>query len=528
MSLARRLTLLAVGALVAALALLVGVPGALTGVRVPLALAPHPSQRAPATSTATATPPTATATPPTVSPARTARLLPRRAAALPPAVTPVDLATTDPRFGIDEAYRQPDRADALGARWSRIPFIWDYMQPDGPGSWNSFALGDQGTDAVINGELARGRSVVGLLLGTPPWARQNAAWGEASVPLNIDKAWNDPQNYWAAYCYKMAQHFAGRIDDWVIWNEVSIPAGVNGTMGLWTQWRGTPEQYARVLEVAYQAIHAANPNARIVMYGDPYWYDHGAYLTNLYNILARDDPTHRYHGYFDVANLHLYSNPTDFYWIVGKVRALLKAHGWGGKQIWISETNAEPYDDPTHLAPHTDFRVSLQEQAAFLVDAFASDVAAGVDRIEVYRMFDGVETAHGLPAWGLVNNAGQERPVARTFHFLVQLFKDATGGSYTPGNKLDHKAGVFKVVIDKPGARITVLWNQDGAGTGYTLPAQATQATLYDKFGNASTITPRNGAYVLSLPGGHDFTNPFDPRLPTVGGDPAIVVERGP
>ena len=57
------------------------------------------------------------------------------------------------------------------------------------------------------------------------------------------------------------------------------------------------------------------------------------------------------------------------------------------------------------------------------------------------------------------------------------------------------------------------------------LRAHAARATLYDKFGNARTIRPRGGAYVLSLPGGHDYTNPYDHRMPTVGGDPAIVVE---
>lgn len=456
----------------------------------------------------------------------------------------VNLTATDSRFGVDEAYLRANSADSLGARWSRIPFIWSYIQPI-PGSWNPFALSSHGTDSVIDGELARGRDVVGLLLGTPAWARQNVAWGQASVPINIDLAWNDPHNYWGAYCYKMARHFAGRIDDWVIWNEVSIPDGQNGTAGLWTQWRGTPQQYARVLEVAYQSIHAANPGARIVMYGDPFWYDHGAYLANLYSILAHDDPTNRYHGFFDVANLHLYSNPTDFYWIIGAVRDMLRAHGWGDKQIWISETNAEPYDDPTHLAPHTNFRVSLQEQSSFLVDAFAGFIAAGVDRIEIYRMFDGVETAHGLPAWGLINNDGQLRPVGRTFHFLIAVFKGALGGSYTAGDLLDGKAGVFKIVIDKPGERITVLWNQTGVSASYhppardsrgavydstgaatyTLTAHAARAILYDKLGNATTITPRDGAYVLHLAGGNDFTNPYDPRVPTVGGDPAIVVE---
>src|SRR5438105_13844443 len=70
----------------------------------------------------------------------------------------VDLATTDARFGVDEAYQQADRADALGARWSRIPFIWDYVQHDAPSSWNNFVLTTHGSDSVATGELARGRA----------------------------------------------------------------------------------------------------------------------------------------------------------------------------------------------------------------------------------------------------------------------------------------------------------------------------------------------------------------------------------
>ena len=79
--------------------------------------------------------------------------------------------------------------------------------------------------------------------------------------------------------------------------------------------------------------------------------------------------------------------------------------------------------------------------------------------------------------------------------------------------------------MNKPGARITVLWNQDGAAASYKLPAHANDATVYDKYGAAHTITATGGAYDFTLPGGHDFTNPYDNRMPTVGGDPAIVVE---
>ncbi len=517
----------------------------------------------------------------------------------------VDVAATDPRFGVDEAFPQAATADALGVRWTRVPFIWDYVQPSGPTSYNPFVLSNHGSDAVIDSEIARGRTPVGLLLGTPAWARQNKAWGEASVPLNIDKDWNDPQNYWAAYCYKMAKHYAGKIDQWIIWNEVSIPTGKNGQAGQWTQWRGTPPQYARLLEVAYQAIHAANPTAKVVLYGDPYWYDHGAYLSNTLNLLAKADPTGKEHGYFDAANLHLYIGAPSFYWIISDLRQQLRAHGWSDKQMWVSETNVEPYDDPSHVVPVDQFRVTMDEQASFLVDAFATDIAAKVDRIEVYRMFDGKETTDGLAALGLVSNRvvdGQHvlRPVGRTFTFLVGLLKGAEGGTYTKGELypdpyIGGKAGVFKVVTDKPGARITVLYNQLGAHPTYTAPyhtdpatpgvqydakdfivlplrdaqgvrydraatatytlaAHATQATVYDKYGNAVTLTEgetkainthdvdpsgrpvpglapttislRHGVYTVQLRGGRTYSNPADPRIPTVGGDPVIIVEK--
>src|SRR6185312_8675667 len=97
----------------------------------------------------------------------------------------------------------------------------------------------------------------------------------------------------------------------------------------------------------------------------------------------------------------------------------------------------------------------MDEQSSFLVAAFAVDVAARVGRIEVYRMADGSETAAGGAPLGLINNAGALRPIAYTFRFLVGLYRGATGGSYTAGElypdpRTGGKAGVFKVVCDKP------------------------------------------------------------------------------
>src|SRR5579871_5036964 len=68
----------------------------------------------------------------------------------------VNLATTDARFGVVQAAAQPDVADAIGVRWSRIPFIWADIQASGPTSWNPFVLSRHGSDTVIDDELARG------------------------------------------------------------------------------------------------------------------------------------------------------------------------------------------------------------------------------------------------------------------------------------------------------------------------------------------------------------------------------------
>jgi len=607
----------------------------------------------------------------------------------------VDVAATDPRFGIDQisdhtptisAERMAALADQMGARWTRIPFIWSYIQPAAPpqadtapaltpvvsgtlpepaswpGGWNSFALGSEGSDAVIDRELTHGREIVGMLLGTPPWACRDkakasrAACVTGDVPTLYDDggnplAWDSPSNAWGRYCYEMARHFGpdaahpqGRINRWTLWNEVSIPGGA-----VWTQWNDpdkarSEKDYARLVEVADEAIKAANPQAQVVLYGDPYWYDQGQFLTGVLDALKRDDPTGAHNGYFDVANLHLYIGTPSFYWIITNLRSELARHGWADKGVWVSETNVEPYDDANAGANAardgaTAFRVTQQEQAGFLVDAFATYIAARADRFAIYRMLDGAGMTSGVAPLGVMDNTGWERPYGHSFQALVALFQGAQpavdtaayhAGEFYPDRTVDgrpvYKAGVFKVVAEKldtagrPAQRLTTVWNQfgplnpaiektyskvqyswdhswhfnyntadhlyhdakdmivlptvdkdgkpatDWAGVSYDVHATATYtfkaapgvgtATVYDKYGHATTIragdkpvevdrldydgrplphvTPatrmtiqlRGGRYTVRLRGGTTYSNPADPRIPTVGGDPVVVVEQ--
>jgi Na+-transporting methylmalonyl-CoA/oxaloacetate decarboxylase gamma subunit len=82
----------------------------------------------------------------------------------PPAAPPSQ--AQDWRFGVVESYEDPAAATNLGVAWTRVRFHWAYVQAAGPDTWTPRVTEDQ-----INGELAAGRTVVGILIGIPDWAR---------------------------------------------------------------------------------------------------------------------------------------------------------------------------------------------------------------------------------------------------------------------------------------------------------------------------------------------------------------------
>ena len=86
-------------------------------------------------------------------------------------------AAVDPRFGAIEAFWEPAAAADLGVGWDRILFLWHEVQPTGPQDWNTLhVLEEWLVDAQANG-----RTVVGLLKSTPPWA--------ASPPWPVSTSW---------------------------------------------------------------------------------------------------------------------------------------------------------------------------------------------------------------------------------------------------------------------------------------------------------------------------------------------------
>ena len=416
----------------------------------------------------------------------------------------------DPRFGMNEAWQAPDAADRAGAGWSRLMFWWSEFQKKGP---NEFDLNATDNDSYIKGEQARGRELVGAVLNTPRWASSDGT--QNGVPTNLSLPWDHRDNHWGQFMRRLAEHYRGRIDTWVIWNEVDISAGQ------WRTWNGSTEDYAQLLRVAYHAIKAGNPRATVLPYGAAWWYDRGESLTRLLDVLAADPQAPAANYYFDVANLHLYSRADDIPNVIGWYQAQLAARGMS-KPMWVSETNAVPYDDPVWHASKANFRATLDEQASYMIQAFATYLGMGIRRIGVNRTVDGTDFQAGGEPFGMLRNDGSTRPALTAFGVVTRYFAGANSGGYFPTDE----TGLTRVVLERPGERITAAWTMRPEPLPTALEATTHSALRVNKYGKTDVLQAEDGFYRLDLAPATANSNEHDTEDFVVGGDPVILVER--
>lgn len=417
------------------------------------------------------------------------------------------------RFGIDQGYQAPEQFKQSGATWDRIDFFWDRFQPNSPTDWLGSA---NASDAQIAQDKADGMSVVGVISNPPAWATRNG-----STPLNLDLPPTDPANYWAAFVHRLAATYAGRVNDWIIWNEPDIPPNQPGS-----SWAGTEQEFYMLMKDADLAIKSANPNAKVIFAGTTYWTDilagHQLFFQRVLEA-GSHDPTAAANGYyFDAVDIHIYSSPYQIYTIPQAYRAVMAQYGLN-KPIWISEMNIVPWNDPYSTVPRGGFRGTLSEQASYMIEAMAMAEAAGVQRAAVYKMIDGT-IIRGEP-YGLIRNDGSWRPAYRAFQIGTQYLD-------IPGTVSYQDIGpVAEVTIDDGQHRVTVAWDTKPTPVDFPITPEGTSAILVDKAGNTTKLSlptdPAQPDYVLHLAGATDNTDDGNPTNYIVGGDPLILVENG-
>ncbi|MBN1316325.1 MAG: hypothetical protein JXA42_12685 [Anaerolineales bacterium] len=389
----------------------------------------------------------------------------------------------DPRFGVVEAFWDTGAANEANVAWERILFYWSQIQPGGPEDWNTLHVPDE----WLQEALAQGREVVGLLKNTPAWAAASNPHLESSPPKGLDLPVDDPNNLWANYVRRVVAHYGPRgVHRWIIWNEPDIKPGVYGQ-----EWGGTIEEYYRLLKVAYTVIKQNDPAATVHLAGLTFWHDR-QWLNRFLAVAAADPDAAANNFFFDVVSLHIYFQTDTVDFIVNTARAALSAYGLQ-KPIWINETNASPDSDPLWPVVRPAWRVDLREQASFIMQAYALGLAAGAQRIAVYKLIDAGLPQGGEP-FGLLRPDHSRRPAYTAYQLVTSHYAGA------------HSAQLFRdplwsqITLFHADRTTRVLWARTESDVTLTLDAASDSALLVDQEGNEQVLDGTGGSYSLVLP----------------------------
>lgn len=324
----------------------------------------------------------------------------------------------DRTFGVVEAYYRPQEAAQLGARWERMVFSWHFFQPTGSDEFNTTVI----PQYYLDNAQAAGRQIVGLIKGTPHWVTPVRSVG--AVPENIDLPYDHPDNHYGAFVTRLVEYYSQRgIHHWIIMNEPDVRPG-EGVV----EFQGSEYDYYRMLKVAYLAIKAVDPGAQVQVAGMAWWPDQmngrPPYLLRLLREIDKDPDARANNFYFDGVNIHIYFTTSTIWPIFMENRAMLARFGLRDKALWLTEFNASPRTDPQ--APSSaQFQTSLQQQADYVVQASALGLAAGVERMSVYRMYDDHFIVGSSEPWGLVRSDGSLRPAYFAYQQVVNRFSGA-------------------------------------------------------------------------------------------------------
>ncbi len=380
---------------------------------------------------------------------------------------PVPGPCPDSPFGIHVQLREPDIAAMarFGYKWCRIHDAsgitkWGLIET-APGTW-------EWHDDQVDMARRHGLSIVGMLDSAPPWHTGTNETGYFSIyhaPKDLD--------LWRNYVRQVVGHYAGRIDEWEVWNEP------------WDMKRffqgGTPKRYAELLKTAYQEAKAVNPACMIIGVDTypPFW-DAAVLASGAY-------------GYYDLLSWHRYDSnlqgrPND-----GPARVAQRLHAaqaWygtpkptiateGGIDVTIFQGSFFSFADPAIVG-------DWSEGADRYARLFLSTIAAGHRRFITYSVHN--PPRHGLPT----HMMSEPGPLARPLHAtLAALASFVEGAHYR--ERLVPAPDISAHVFDRPSPRpfadgpsVVVALIADGAAPEPLPRPLPPGIRCYDRWGNPS------------------------------------------
>jgi hypothetical protein len=244
-------------------------------------------------------------------------------------------------FGIVQGQLDDQDRQGMAAarvRSERFELGWRSAEP----SQGSFDWAP--SDQFIGAHAAHGIRPLPFVWGSPPWVAANPG----SPPIDTaahEQAWRDfleaavarygaGGSYWANEYQQ--QYGPGAtplpIQSWQVWNEPNLrkffdPGGTD---------QQSVQKYARLLQISHDAIKSTDPQAQIILAGNPGYPPSGGlqawdFLDSLYGVPGIKND-------FDAAALHPYATSLDvFRQEIQKVRTVMKTHADGDTPLWLTE-----------------------------------------------------------------------------------------------------------------------------------------------------------------------------------------------
>ena len=341
-----------------------------------------------------------------------------------------------------------------------------------------------------------------------------------------------PTNPWARFVgaavtrYKPGGEAGTNIRHWEIWNEPD----------LCHFWSGTPQEFARLLKVAYIVIKWIDADAYLV-FGGLAHFANGQWLFDMLDALQADSLNEKYDGFFDAAGSHHYSLSYVGYQYTSKVRSALDRRGWADKSIWITESGVpvcNDYPGPTCPSP---WRASANEQASYIWQNIAYTRLAGGGPIFQFMLHDdcgNVVAVDSPDGFGLAKNESTSycSPSSAETRLAYSAFKLAN--EHLTGTEVAwadiERFRVRRVAFYHPETkeRRLLAWALTSqAQTGY-IPATGTKARLIKMDGTETELTPTDGFYQVSLTGATNANWPDGQGGYGMGifGEPVMLIEE--
>jgi hypothetical protein len=159
-----------------------------------------------------------------------------------------------------------EMADRLHVQVVRVDLLWSLAEPSSAGSYDMTYLARIG--AAVDAARAQGMKVIVDVYRVPYWASDSSYWD--SPPQGYSSGYQpfypvaaSCLDDWEATAGYLATYFKGRVAWWECWNEPN----------LWSYFypQETPDdprfaarEYVKLLQRFYQAVHQADPKAKVL------------------------------------------------------------------------------------------------------------------------------------------------------------------------------------------------------------------------------------------------------------------------